>query len=126
LLNIRNYIPHSKNNELEIKRKVTIKQYAPETFRKIRKLFEITDKDLIEALEPALNMKNIQSSGEGAGASGSFFFFCMNCKFTIKTISSTEIGHMLRMMPDYLEYLEKHFIGTRLALILGIFSFKID
>jgi hypothetical protein len=38
-------------------------------------LNNITDDMVMKSLDPALNVKNIQNAGEGAGASGSFFFF---------------------------------------------------
>jgi len=81
---------------------------------------------MIDSLDPNVNMENIQTSGEGAGASGSFFFYCQNHRYTIKTMNKTEIKHMQRMLPDYVDYLEKNAMNSRLALILGMFSFKID
>jgi hypothetical protein len=52
------------------------------------------DEELIESLNPSVNIKQIQNAGLGAGASGSFFFFSEDRKFIMKTMSKTEVGHM--------------------------------
>jgi hypothetical protein len=52
------------------------------------------DEELIESLNPSVNIKQIQNAGLGAGASGSFFFFSEDKKFIMKTMSKTEVGHM--------------------------------
>jgi hypothetical protein len=51
----------------------------------------ITDDEILTSLEPSNNMKEIQSAGLGAGASGSFFFFSFDKKFIMKTMSSLEV-----------------------------------
>lgn len=45
--------------ELTLKRKVIIKQYAPDTFSSIRSYHDITDQMLYESLEPSINIKQI-------------------------------------------------------------------
>lgn len=59
-----------KNNQLQIKRKVSVTQYAPETFRKIREEDGVSDDQLWRSLKAAENIKGIQSCGTGAGLSG--------------------------------------------------------
>jgi len=61
--------------------------YAPNTFEAIRSLHNIEDKHIIESLDPSKNIKQIQNAGEGAGASGSFFFFASDRRFIMKTMS---------------------------------------
>ena len=90
-----------QQKELNLDRKVVIRMYAPETFKAIRALHNITDQHLIESLEPSKNIKQIQGAGEGAGASGSFFFFASDKRFIMKTMSKKEIGHFLRVLPKY-------------------------
>jgi len=58
-----------------------------------------------KSLEPSDNIEGIQNAGLGAGASGSFFFFCKDRKFILKTMSKKEIDHMIRMLPNYLKFL---------------------
>jgi hypothetical protein len=41
---------------LNLKRKVIVKQYAPNTFREIRKLQNIKDEDMLKSLDPAENI----------------------------------------------------------------------
>lgn len=74
-------------NTLLLNRKVIVKQYAPKTFEKIRELSKVTTEDLINSLDPSKNIKQISNAGLGAGASGSFFFFCFDKKFIMKTMS---------------------------------------
>ena len=40
-------------------------------------------------------------AGEGAGASGSFFFFSHDRQFIIKTMSDEELAFFLKILPDY-------------------------
>lgn len=44
---------------LNLNRAVTIKQFAPNVFREIRRLNNISDEDLMKSLDPAENVKNI-------------------------------------------------------------------
>jgi 1-phosphatidylinositol-4-phosphate 5-kinase len=80
---------------------------------------------LIESLDPSKNIKQIQNAGEGAGASGSFFFFCSDRKFILKTMSSKEIKHMIRCLPSYFEHMETY-QQSFIARIYGVFSVNID
>jgi hypothetical protein len=41
------------------------------------------------------------NAGEGAGASGSFFFFSSDNRFIIKTLQGKERSVLLRMLDDY-------------------------
>lgn len=51
----------------------------------------VEDADIISSLDPALSIKQIQNAGEGAGASGSFFFFARDRKFILKTMTKKEV-----------------------------------
>lgn len=63
----------------------------------------------------------IFKAGEGAGRSGSFFFFSHDRKFVVKTMTTTELNLVKRMMPDYSNYLQKN-PDSLLCKILGIFT----
>jgi 1-phosphatidylinositol-4-phosphate 5-kinase len=91
---------------LTLNRNVIVKQYAPKTFEKIRELSGVTKELLMDSLDPSKNIKQIQNAGEGAGASGSFFFFTKDMKFILKTMNKTEIDHLLRVLPEYYEHLD--------------------
>ena len=80
---------------------------------------------MIESLDPSLNIKQIQNAGEGAGASGSFFFFTKDRNFILKTMSMKEIEHLLRVLPEYYEHLDT-IKDSVLAKVFGIFTIRID
>jgi len=52
--------------------------------------------DLYKSLAPKFNRDKVFNAGEGAGKSGSFFFFSHDNRFIIKTISSDEIDVYLK------------------------------
>ena len=56
-------------------------------------------------MDPETNAAKVFSAGEGAGRSGSFFFFSHDNKFIIKTMTTEELEVYLKMLPDYLKYL---------------------
>ena len=41
-------------------------------------------------------------AGQGAGASGSFFFFSYDSKFLIKTLAGFEKKILIKMLDDYI------------------------
>lgn len=63
----------------------------------------------------------IFKAGEGAGRSGSFFFFSHDRKFVVKTMTATELKLVKRMMPEYVHHLENN-PDSLLSKILGIFT----
>jgi 1-phosphatidylinositol-4-phosphate 5-kinase len=85
----------------------------------------IEDAEFYGSIEPSKNIKQIQNAGGGAGASGSFFFFSQDKKFLMKTMSHTEIKHMIRSLPAYLEHIDTY-QNSLIATIYGIYSIKID
>lgn len=46
-------------------------------------------------------MDQVFKAGEGAGRSGSFFFFSHDKRFIIKTMSSDELDLLTQILPDY-------------------------
>ena len=63
----------------------------------------------------------IFKAGEGAGRSGSFFFFSHDRKFIIKTMTSCELRLLIDRLPAFVE----HFATNKssiLAKILGVFT----
>jgi hypothetical protein len=61
-------------------------------------------------------------AGEGAGSSGSFFFFSHDQRFLIKTMSSEEVKKMLKMLDAYIEHIKATNNDSMLARIYGIFK----
>lgn len=77
------------------------------------------------SLSPKFNRDAVFKAGEGAGRSGSFFFFSHDRKFIIKTMTAKELQLMLRILPAYVEHLRNH-PSTLLSKILGVFTVKAE
>jgi 1-phosphatidylinositol-4-phosphate 5-kinase len=77
-----------------------------------------------KSLSLEANNKMVFKAGQGAGKSGSFFFFSYDNKFLIKTMKSSERKLMLGMLDDYIKHIKS--LGNRslLARIYGIFTIK--
>jgi len=76
---------------------------------------------LKSSLSPSLNRDMVFKAGEGAGRSGSFFFFSHDNKFIIKTMTNSELILMKTIVPAYVEHLQKN-PDSLLAKIFGIFT----
>lgn len=91
-------------------------------FENLFKIWGINDfQNFYESLSPKFNRNMIFKAGEGAGRSGSFFFFSHDQKFVVKTMTSAELRLVKKMMPAY----EKHLTENKdslLAKIMGIFT----
>lgn len=77
-----------------------------------------------ESLSVAANRHMVFKAGEGAGASGSFFFFSHDNRFLIKTMSSAERIKMLKMVDAYVYHIDQSRNKSLLARIYGIFEVK--
>ena len=64
----------------------------------------ISPSDIIKSLNIEQNIKNVFQAGEGAGQSGSFFFFSKDNKFLIKTLRGSEKRVLLNMVDDMITY----------------------
>ncbi len=78
----------------------------------------------MESLSLENNRQSVFQSGEGAGMSGSFFFFSHDNKFIIKTLRGSERRVMLGMLDDYIDHIRKTHNRSLLARIYGIFTIK--
>ncbi len=65
-------------------------------------------------------------AGQGAGKSGSFFFFSKDKWFLIKTLKSNEKNIFINMLDSYLEHIIDTKNNSILARIYGIFTIKTD
>lgn len=63
-------------------------------------------------------------AGEGAGASGSFFFFSHDGNFLIKTLQKEEKLKMISMLDDYVDHIKSTNNMSLIARIYGIFTIK--
>ena len=78
----------------------------------------------MKSLNIETNKENILKAGEGAGASGSFFFFTSDNRFLIKTMNSAEKNKCLSMLDDMIIHLKKTKNRSIIARIYGIFTLK--
>ena len=84
----------------------------------------LPDLETIKAsLSPKYNRDQVFKAGEGAGRSGSFFFFSHDRKFIIKTMTSSELQAFLPLIEDYTEHFKKN-PNSLLSKIFGVFTVK--
>lgn len=60
-------------------------------------------------------------AGEGAGRSGSFFFFSHDRKFIIKTMTSGELELYLKLLPEFCNLFKTN-KNSLIAKIFGVFT----
>ncbi len=90
-----------------------------DTFKDFFTSFDVLHK----SLSPKFNRDMVFKAGEGAGRSGSFFFFSHDRKFIIKTMTSGELKLFLRILPDLARH-HKNVPESLLAKIFGVFKVK--
>lgn len=73
------------------------------------------------SLSPKFNRDMAFKAGEGAGRSGSFFFFSHDRKFIIKSMTSSELDVFLKRLPQFKEHFLKN-KNSLLAKIYGVFT----
>ena len=78
----------------------------------------------MDSLQIVKNYQNIFKAGEGAGKSGSFFFFTFDNRFLIKTLQGEEKSKLLNMMNLYINHIKETNNESLIARIYGIFTFK--
>jgi len=81
----------------------------------------------MDSLDVRKNKKSIFKSGEGAGSSGSFFFFSRDKKLIIKTLKDSERDVLIGengILDDYINHIKKTNNKSFLARIYGIFTIK--
>ena len=74
-------------------------------------------------MSPKFNRDSVFQAGEGAGASGSFFFFSHDKKFIIKTIPKDELKEILRLLPSLKDHYQNN-PRSLLGKIFGVFTVK--
>ena len=76
-----------------------------------------------KSLSLEANRNSVFQAGEGAGMSGSFFFFSKDNRFLIKTLRGDEREIALNMLDNFIEYCDNH--KTLIAKIYGIYTIKV-
>ena len=88
---------------LNLKCQITAHQF--DKFQMLLKFDNITYMDLFKSLDVQENRSKVFKAGEGAGASGSFFFFSKDNKFLIKTMTAGEAKRFMAMIDDYITHI---------------------
>eukprot|EP00834_Sanchytrium_tribonematis_P008958 NODE_1317_length_1360_cov_0.987312.p1 type:complete len:407 gc:universal NODE_1317_length_1360_cov_0.987312:1338-118(-) len=95
------------------------KDYSPLVFRKLRQLFRVDVNDYLHSLTG----KYVLSERGSPGKSGSFFYFSHDYRFIIKTIHHVEHKLLLKILPSYVEHVQKY-PHTLLSRFFGLHRVK--
>lgn len=98
--------------------------HAEEEFLQIMQLDGITPKEIMKSLNLEDNITSVFKAGEGAGQSGSFFFFSRDKRFIIKTLRGTEMQRLLNMLEGMVLHFTKTKNKSLLARIYGMYTIK--
>ena len=98
--------------------------FMQEKFKKIMELDGIKDEQITESLSFKENKNQLFKAGQGAGKSGSFFFFSSDRKFVIKTISNKEKNVLLSLLDDLISHYEETDNQSLIARIYGVCKVK--
>ena len=113
-----------KSTQGNINLSSTMKSYCEELFSELMLLDGISPEDLMTSLSLNENHDMVFKAGEGAGQSGSFFFFSHDNRFLIKTLAGSEKVRLLNILPDYVSHIKSTQNQSLLARIYGIFTIK--
>ena len=80
--------------------------------------------DIQKSLQYNENFDQILQSGQGAGKSGSFFFFSHDKKFIIKTMRGNEKTVLSNMLVSLIQHFESTNNKSLLGRIYGMFTIK--
>jgi len=90
------------------------------------KMDNVSPESIMDSLSIELNRHMVFKAGQGAGLSGSFFFFSQDNKFLIKTCNNREMRVLLRMLDPMIEHLRSTDNKSLIARIYGIYTIKTD
>jgi hypothetical protein len=85
----------------EIERNVEVTLHSWKLFKEIYKSADLSTKIYQRSFSPVLNCDQVFKSGEGAGRSGSFFFYSHDSRFIVKTMSKGELKLFQKILPQY-------------------------
>jgi 1-phosphatidylinositol-4-phosphate 5-kinase len=93
-------------------------------FKEIRNLDGISNKEILTSLSITSNRSAVFRAGQGSGKSGSFFFFSVDQKFIIKTLSKKEMKTLFKMLDNLVLHLKSTDNESLLARIYGVFTLR--
>ncbi|PWA40856.1 MORN motif-containing protein [Artemisia annua] len=80
------------------------KDYCPTVFRNLREMFNIDDADYMMSICDGDGLRELSTSGK----SGSLFYVSLDDKFVIKTLRTSELKVLLKMLPSYYNHVSEH------------------
>ena len=86
------------------------------------KLDNLGPLNIKDSLKIEDNIHNIFKSGQGAGRSGSFFFFSNDNNFIIKTMRGTEKEILFNMLHDLINHFTQN--QSLMAKIYSVYTIK--
>ena len=114
----------ANETDLDIQIQADLTSHSDKLFKQIMDLDNVTPSDIYESLNLEMNRNMVFKAGEGAGQSGSFFFFSYDNKFLIKTMTSREVKLLLSKLELFLNHYKKCDNQTLIAKIYGVFTIK--
>lgn len=105
---------------------LTVIEYAPAIFRRLREQAGITEKLILETFKPINNETSINNFFQGSGKSESFFFFTQNQEFVLKTMKASEMKLLLGtdLIGNYARHMRGH-PDSLLSRFYGVYTFKV-
>jgi len=114
------------NNQLNLNIKSEITSHLQWKFAEIMKLDAVSPHDVMNSLSVDMNRQMVFRAGQGAGLSGSFFFFSHDNRFLIKTVKESEMNIILNMVDDIIVHIKNCKNKSLLARIYGVFTIQTD
>ena len=111
--------------EITIDSVVKVDVHAPLYFKSIQEGNGITSDVILSSLSPEFNRDMVFKAGEGAGASGSFFFFSHDRNFIIKTMTDDELHFFLKILPDYELHLKEN-PDSIISRLYGVYTIRME
>uniref|UniRef100_A0A0E0QC83 Phosphatidylinositol 4-phosphate 5-kinase n=1 Tax=Oryza rufipogon TaxID=4529 RepID=A0A0E0QC83_ORYRU len=96
------------------------KDYCPQVFRTLRKLFKVDAADYMLSLCGSEALRELSSPGK----SGSFFYLTNDDRYMIKTMKKSEVKMLLKMLPAYYNHV-RSFENTLVTKFFGLHCVKL-
>lgn len=96
------------------------KDYCPQVFRTLRKLFKVDAADYMLSLCGSEALRELSSPGK----SGSFFYLTNDDRYMIKTMKKSEVKMLLKMLPAYYNHV-RAFEDTLVTKFFGLHCVKL-
>ncbi|XP_071729866.1 phosphatidylinositol 4-phosphate 5-kinase 7-like isoform X2 [Rutidosis leptorrhynchoides] len=96
------------------------KDYCPMVFRSLREMFNLDAADYMMSICGDDGLRELSTSGK----SGSLFYLSLDDKFVIKTLRTSELKVLLKMLPNYYNHVRAH-DNTLITKFYGLHEIKL-